>query len=202
MNTLLKSGLLASALLLSTQANANLVINGSFEDPDIPTGSWSVLNPAPGWTIGQGSGLEIRDNKVGTAYAGDQFAELDSHNNSSIMQTLSTVSGQSYSLSFAYAGRIGQSATTNNIQVFWNGSLLQDITAAGGASHNWTVYNFVVNGTGSDELKFLAAGTNDSYGGSLDAISVTASVSAVPVPAALPLMASALGMFGIARRRS
>ena len=49
-----------------------------------------------------------------------------------------------------------------------------------------------VIGTGFDSLKFSAVGISDSYGGSLDAISLTA---AIPEPATWAMMI--LGFFGV-----
>lgn len=45
-------------------------------------------------------------------------------------------------------------------------------------------------------------GFNDGGSSDIDADDLVIRVSAVPVPAALPLMASALGIFGLARRRN
>jgi hypothetical protein len=195
---------IATALLaLSTQVNAagvNLVVNGSFENPNVPTGTWSVHNAVTGWST-SGPGIEIRDNVAGTAYAGDQFAELDSHyatnTNSHIYQTLATTVAQSYLLSFAYSPRINQPEHTNGISVLWNGTLIDSVSATGGGSHDWKVFEYIVAGTGQDILEFAAIGTDDSLGGSLDAVSV----SAVPVPAAAFLFAPALlGFMGLRRR--
>ena len=189
------------SMLFAVSANAaNLVVNGSFEDPDIATGTWSVHNAISGWST-TGAGVEIRDNVVGTAYDGQQFAELDSHGavntNSSISQTISTALGQSYLLSFAYSPRINQPANTNGIEVFWNNVLLDSVTAIGGSTHNWTVFEHIVTGTGTDTLKFSATGLDDSLGGSLDAVSV----NAVPIPAAAFLFAPALlGFLGLRRK--
>ena len=189
------------SMLFALSANAaNLIINGSFEDPDIATGTWSVHNAITGWST-TGAGVEIRDNVAGTAYDGQQFAELDSdyatNTNSSISQNVVTTIGQSYLLSFAYSPRINQPADTNGISVFWNGALLEDISAAGGGTHNWTIFEYIVSGTGSDILKFAATGLDDSLGGSLDAVSV----NAVPIPAAAFLFAPALlGFLGLRRK--
>ncbi|KAJ0338063.1 hypothetical protein COL154_014275, partial [Colletotrichum chrysophilum] len=125
------------------------------------------------------------------------FAELDSNYNSSIFQTLNTTAGKSYTLTFAYSPRINQPASTNPIEVYWNNTLLDSITGVGSNVNNWILYSFVVNGTGQDMLKFAAAGTSDSFGGNLDAISV----SAVPLPAAALLFAPALlGFMGLRRK--
>ncbi|OUR64787.1 hypothetical protein A9Q79_05710 [Methylophaga sp. 42_25_T18] len=198
--------LFMASLLFTVSANAagvNLVVNGSFEDPDIATGSWSVHSAIDGWST-TGAGVEVRDNIAGTAYDGQQFVELDSHRwpnntntNSSIHQTLNTIIGQSYLLSFAYSARINQPSTTNGISVFWNGLELDSVTATGGSTHNWTIFEYLVTGIGNDLLTFSATGTNDSLGGSLDAVSV----SAVPIPAAAFLFAPALlGLLGLRRK--
>jgi hypothetical protein len=200
----MKKILLASLLcVFSWQAQAaNIVVNGSFENPDIKAGSWTVFNTLTsglGWTTG-GAGVEIRDNVVGKAYEGTQFAELDSHgqnSNSSISQTLSTMVGQMYKLSFAYSGRIKQPESTNGISVFWNGLELDTVSAAGSKIHDWVVYSFTVEGLGNDVLAFAATGKEDTLGGSLDDIQV----SAVPIPAAALLFAPALlGFLGLRRK--
>tara|TARA_R110001606_G_scaffold363430_3_gene517599 strand:+ start:58541 stop:59155 length:615 start_codon:yes stop_codon:yes gene_type:complete len=196
----IKSVLALTIFALSTQVNAagvNLVVNGSFENPDIPTGSYNTYNSILGWTT-SGAGVEIRDNVVGTAYDGDQFAELDSLSNSAIFQNVAnTVAGQSYLLSFAYSPRIDQLSLTNGISAYWNGVLVDSVTADGGSSNNWTMFNYLVTGTGNDVLQFAAVGTDDSLGGNLDAVSV----SAVPLPAAAFLFAPALlGFMGLRRK--
>jgi hypothetical protein len=56
------------------------------------------------------------------------------------------------------------------------------------------------NGVHGTDFDFLI-GYNDPFNGNDDYDDYVVGVKAVPVPAALPLMASALGMFGIARRR-
>ncbi len=202
-----KLSLIFALLVLSIQVNAastNLIVNGSFEDPDIKSGSWTVVNALAGWSTGK-AGVEVRDNVVGTAYDGKQFVELDTHptqsiskTNSSISQNLTnTISGQSYLLSFAYSPRIKEPSTTNGISAFWNDTLLTSITGKGGAINNWTIFEFMVIGTGNDTLKFAAIGKEDTLGGNLDAVSV----SAVPVPAALFLFAPALlGLLGLRRK--
>jgi len=201
--------LLVSSLFFAASVNAagfNLITNGSFEDPDVKVGEWEVYDAVTGWST-IGAGIEIRDNVAGTAYIGDQFAELDSHGgmdtNSSIFQSVQTILGQSYLLSFAYSPRINKPIDTNGIEVFWNNESLASVSAKGESTHNWTVYEYIVTGTGtgtgtgSDVLQFSAIGADDTLGGSLDAISV----SAVPIPAALFLFAPVLlGFIGLRRK--
>lgn len=191
--------LTSTLLILSSQAfAANIVVNGSFEAPFVTPGTYETFpgNTAPGWTASDG-GLEIRNNLVGTAYDGNQFAELDSTENSSISQTLNTIADQWYKVSYAYSPRIDQPSSTNGIQAFWNGVSLGNLTGQGDSENNWVLYTFNVLGLGDDVLKFMANGTSDSFGGNIDGVSV----SAVPVPAALLMFAPALlGFMGLRHR--
>ncbi|MES2580737.1 MAG: hypothetical protein V4552_09340 [Pseudomonadota bacterium] len=192
--------LLTLVVLLSaaTTANANLIQNGSFEETTQANGTWSVYNSINGWSTTNGAGIEIRNNVEGIASNGVNFVELDSHNNSAMAQVITTSAGSLYELLFDYSPRVNQPATTNGISVFWNGTLLAEITGTGGVSNLWVTQQFFVTGTGNDVLQFSATGTNDSFGGNIDYVQL----NAVPVPAAAWLFASALGLFGFARRNS
>jgi len=201
----MKKLLLAAALVASfgtAQADPNLVVNGSFEDGVQGAGSWAVYNSINGWSTISGSGIEVRNNVAGAAYDGVNYVELDSNDNSAMRQTLGTDIGASYNLSFAYSARTGVGAASNPIEVLWNNTSLGVITADGtGLSGNdWHIFNFAVTGTGKDNLVFRAIGTNDSLGGSLDAVSVTA---AVPEPSTYAMMFLGLGLIGfnLSRRR-
>jgi hypothetical protein len=199
------AGALISATVFlagATAANAatvNLVQNGSFEAPDIGNG-WILSGSLPGWTL-EGGNVEIRQNAAGSAYDGGQYVELDGTANMSIWQSISTVIGQAYEISFAYAPREGRSAADNPIAASWGGVALpgSPFTGTGAASGNaWMVYTFnVVASSTSTILKFSGFGDSTSYGGSLDAVSV----SAVPLPGAALMFGSALLGAGALRRR-
>lgn len=199
----MKNVLIAAALLAaSTSVNANLIVNGSFEDPKQKAGEFTIYpNGITGWESLSGAGIEVRNSLVGEASHGFNFVELDSDNNSSMQQTISTVNGSLYTLLFDYSPRIGVASASNGIKVFWNNVWLEPVITGNGigaTQNNWQTYSFNLLGTGSDTLKFLAVGTNESLGGNLDNVRL----NAVPVPAAAWLFASALGLFGFARRRS
>lgn len=195
----MKKLLLSAALLsISGVASANLVQNGSFEANIQPSGTWGLYPSLTDWNLVSGPSIELRNNNVGQASDGVNFVELDSTANSAMAQTISsTTAGSVYQLLFDYSPRIGQPASTNDIAVYWNGKLLADITGNGGSTNLWKTYSFLVTATGTDVLKFAAAGVSDSYGGSLDNVRL----NAVPLPAALPLMLSGLGALGYAARR-
>lgn len=198
----------------SAAASTNLVLNGSFEDISADPGiqqlannTWRVFSSIPGWVTFTGAGIEVRNKVAGVAQHGSQFVELDSHGanpNSSMQQQLSTIGGQAYTVSFWYSPRpstASRPSDTNNISVSWNGTtLLPTLSGTNNTgSHNWQQYSYSVTGTGSDILSFGAFGTQDTYGGSLDNVSVTA----VPEPGSLAMVIAGLGLMGsVIRRRA
>jgi len=205
MPIMLKRALIASlfALPLASHAN-NLLVNGSFEDTVLKSGQWHVLPTINGWSVDLTSGVEIRNNIAGTAQDGVNFVELDTHQNkpfdastnSSIWQSVHTIAGASYTLSWWYSPRISTAANTNDLSVFWNDTLLMTNTGAGSKSHQWQQFSFDVVGTGgSDVIKFMAGGKQDTYGGSLDNVSLLA--APVPEPGTISLVLAGISAVGL-----
>jgi len=173
-----------------------------------------------GWQADATHGVELRNNVAGTAKAGNIFVELDSHwgyftgndkttpcCNSWISQTVNTSLGQAYHLSYWYSPRAGSQSGNNQINVFWNGVKLGGGTytnsgSGSGQSGNWTYwqqFEFDVVGTGNTgTLKFADAGTANTYGASLDNVSL---VAAVPEPETYALMMAGLGAVAFMARR-
>jgi hypothetical protein len=167
-----------AVVLLSTSAKANLIVNGSFEvlPNTLGNGSWTTYNSIPGWTASYGS-IEVRNNVEGVAQDGNIFVELDAYYNSSMYsQTVATNVGELYTLSYYYAPRQNVALESNPIELYFNNTLVDYYTSYSNSNNSWVQRVFTVTGTGSDVISFKAVGKDDSYGGSIDNVSLVASV--------------------------
>jgi hypothetical protein len=192
--------LTVSAIALSASgAGANMIQNGSFEEPVIAYGSWTPDLPVPGWKVEYGYGIEIQNHVAGDPQHGNNHVELDTHYNSSISQTISTSSGVKYNLSFWYSPRPNVSEDSNIINVYFNGTLIDSITGYSANVTDWKPHTYPLTAlSDSSVLMFEAAGISDSVGGYIDNVSMTPT----PVPAALWLFGSGIaGMAAIRRRK-
>ncbi len=186
------------SVALAPPTQASLILNGSFETPDIPTGTFAVFASIPGWSTSFGPGIEVQDHVAGSPYEGDPFVELDSFSNSGMIQTsIATAAGNPYLVSFAYSPRPGRSAADNGIDVYFDGGLLISLATSGiGLSDTSCLFNFPVLAAGAmSSLEFRAVGASTSFGGYLDAVSV------VPEPSGLFLLATGLAAATAYRRR-
>jgi hypothetical protein len=198
----MKKYIAAAALLAPLLASASgpeLVANGSFEADAVASNTWVITQNITGWQGGL-YGIETRNNAVGTAYDGNNFVELDTSANSSMSQSVGTYVGQVL-LSFYFSARPETSAATNGLSVLFGG---QNIALSVGGNpdsvHHWQQYTglFNLGGTSATNiLSFYATGTSDSYGTSLDKVSVTA----VPEPETFALFLAGLGMLGLMAKR-
>ena len=155
--------------------NSEQLVDGSFESAAVAAGSWTHFAQVGGWH--SDTGIEVwGKNFIENASNGDKLMELDYDNKfSKVWQDVKTTAGEEYSLSLDSAMRPGTSASTNAINVFWNGVEVGRIEPN---STNWSTEQFKVVGTGgTDRLEFREDGNqNDSYGGLIDNVSLKGSV--------------------------
>jgi hypothetical protein len=189
----------ALAALLATgaaHASTELLTNGSFETDLQGNGKLGNYTNLTGWT-GGAYGIELRNNVVGVAPDGVNFVELDTYANSSMSQSVATVLGQNYTLSFQFQDRPGVATSSQGLEVYWNGGLVGSVNNSLGGG--WQSVSYTLAGTGTTAaLSFKAIGTEDSLGTSLDNVSLT---TAVPEPETYAMLLAGLGLVGFAARR-
>jgi hypothetical protein len=166
---------------LETAAASSLIVNGSFETGDF-TG-WTI-GANPSFTPAVGA-IQVEDGTYSAEIAGY------SSNPDTLSQTVADTSGQSYELSFWRYVTIG--TPTNSFVVTWNGIQVYSELNVGASSAFQQIVRSVV-GTGSDALVFTVA--NDPGLTYLDNVSLT-STAVTPLPSALPLFASGVGILGL-----
>lgn len=189
----------AATVLFATVSAQAAIVNGSFEANVQAPGTWGIYGSLAGWQGGS-AGIELRDAVAGNAQDGANYVELDTSANSSMWQTVLTQAGSSYELSLWYSPRQGVTGNSNGIEVWWDNAKLGTLNGSGQNNNDnvWRLYSYNVAGTGSNTLRFVAVGTSDGYGGSLDNVRLSATV---PEPASLALVLGALAAGGLALRR-
>lgn len=186
--------LLAGALLLSggaAHASMNLVTNGSFELGSFGLGSFQ------GWQLTAGDANTFVDSsgQTGTAYgqASDglwaaYFGSTADVGGATISQSLSTVAGQTYVLSFDLANDNGGVAPSNAFAVSIGGVKVFD--AADLPAQNYVHEQVTFTASGTSLLSI--SGSNDASWIELDNVAV----AAVPEPASAWMAVAGLALVG------
>lgn len=193
------SAVLLGALLGSAQADAELVSNGGFE---ANAGAWSVPS---GWTAGVFAfAATAGDVQLSDAHSGSFVAGFSSVNTlDSLSQSLATVAGQSYTLSFwlnnsFFALNPDGSGGVNQFTASWNGATVFDQTDL--STSGWQQYSVDVTANSADSALSFSGRNKYGYFG-LDDVSVVLAVTAVPEPASYAMLLAGLGVLGAAARR-
>jgi hypothetical protein len=199
---LLSAAALAVTLFAANTASSAVILSSTFENPALCRGCWQVFQSVDGWTKLSGAGIEIQNRAAGNPApnGGNQFVELDSHgqgSNSSMFYQFNYTGA--VTLDFLYSPRPNVPNTSNGITVFLdNVDLLPGvITGNGGPTTTWTQHTRNFNVVAGQRLIFSATGRQDTLGGYLDNINITA----VPEPGTWALMIGGFGMAGAALRR-
>lgn len=192
--------------------HANLLLNGSFESPVVTPGTPLTVSPGGepagfDWLVGTGN-IDLAGSNPFVLFAfydGIQTVDLSGNVKGSLYQDFGTASGQTYSLTFAYADNPlegGISSADVVVTDLTNSTTLLSIgvthsTSANPSFGDWTIFtgSFTAGST-STRLRFNS--TSASGGILLDDVVVQ-----VPKPSSLLL--ACVGIFGLAtfyRRRT
>ena len=164
-------------------AQGNLVLNGSFEDRGNGL-------PPPFWTGNFGLWL----GPIWGAADGRNHADI-SHPSLFAAQTLNTVPGQLYRVSFAVSGNPSFPGVSI-VQMSWGGMVAGNTTWV--SPNNWTYGNFDLVATSSSTvLQFQRNPASTSAGSFFDDVRVVA----VPEPSALALLALCIPVLLAKRKR-
>lgn len=169
---------------------ANLITNGSFEDPAVSHGSkWDIYATIPGWTLESGPAFEIQRGLYRGAADGLQHLELDADQNghvganpaneqgsTRIAQSIDSELNAFYVLRFAFAARPDRSSANENklhVQVEDSGGTIFVNETLSASDAHWRYYTYVFQGTGGGiKISFADVGINNTYGTFLDDVSV------------------------------
>jgi hypothetical protein len=204
---------IALVLLATCAAASSIVQNGGFTSGflDWTVDTCSVGCSYPGWSVVTGSNPPSGSGTTDAASTGCTFSGCSNPTTGdTISQTLTTVAGQAYTLTFYYdpgshAG--GVEGMTTDLDVYWSGTSVDTITgAAVGTWNEYTVTGLTASSV-STALEFTGQAA-ESYLYLTD-ISVTPDADPpadppVPEPASLTLFGGGLlafGVIGILRRQ-
>jgi hypothetical protein len=187
------------SVLLAVSAQANLIVNGGFEDNVVPNGSWRYFTAdnVNGW---EGSNVEIWNHLNGVvAPEGNQHAELNAHPGNansifSIYQDFATVIGMSYDVSFFYSARSSANEAFN-FSVASLTALVDDHIVG-----RWNQYNNSFRATDAiTRIRFTNVSTG-TVGNFLDGISVVGRASVPEASSFVLLMVGLMGLLVMRRK--
>lgn len=202
MNNILKSAALTAISIFAVSASANLIVNGSFEENDVPDSSWRWYESTSvaGWG---GDNIEIWDSLQNVDSAvGDQHAELNAHPNTndgifSIYQDFDTVVGQWYDVSFFYSARTGNATSSDEAFNFSIVDVIDDMLIDDHVKGEWSLFEGGFMATSATSRIEFTSVTTGTYGNFLDGVSVS-----VPEPGSIALLSLGLVGLGLARKRT
>jgi choice-of-anchor C domain-containing protein len=196
---LLGAALAAATALTAGSANAASIVNGSFESGANP-GSFITLGhnstAIDGWVV-KGNGVDY----VGSywqAADGERSVDLSALNGGSIQQTIATIVGQAYKVTFWLAGNpdggLGDKFVATSVSGDWVNSFTFNVGGSNTkADMGWKEFSYVFTAFDTQSTLVFNSQTHTPYGPALDNVSIS---SAVPEPATWAMMIMGFGGVG------
>ena len=198
-----------AAFGLISGANAAPFTNGDFETPDIGNLFNQIYNPGDdigGWSVvggnvlvfGAGAGADL------AAESGAQWLDPSGTSgvNQGVTQTFDTAIGHTYEVTFgigAVNGATFVDPTINATPVLGSFQLTNS-----GTTIVWQDFTFdFMAGFATTALGFFNGDAPGGFNGGIDNVRIAdlGAVAATPLPAALPMFASGVGLVGLLARR-
>jgi hypothetical protein len=186
--------LAASLLALPLSSQATTVFSDDFESDTVGLNKTTFNG---GWTVLSGAVDLIGNGFFDFIPSNGKYVDLDGSTGSAggFDKQVSLAANTNYTLSFDLAG--SQRGDSNIVDVIF-GTTTASYTLNSSDPFSTYTLSFLTNGAADYQIFFKNRG-GDNVGALLDKVKVE--VSAVPLPAALPLLTTALGLFGLSRRK-
>lgn len=202
--------LLLTAIIAATfalPANAAVILNGSFEEGTFGSGPFDTLaagsGAITGWSIG-GAGVDW----IGSfwqASDGGRSLDMSALDAGSVAQSLATVAGTRYLVSFDLSGNPGGAPPIKDIDVTVNGidasTFGYEIGNNTESAMGWLTYSYEFVATGATSVLAFTSLTGTPFGPALDNVRIEALNAVVPEPATWASMILGLGLVGVIGRR-
>ena len=203
-----------ATLAFSPASQAAVIVNGSFETPLAPLGSFDTFGAGStaitGWTVlgvnaSIVSGTSFDNPMTFQAQSGDQFIDLtgpgSNNDQNGVAQDVVTVAGQLYTLSFYVGSGSGATFTASTVDLSINGGSRISFTNPNLPTTNLDWQLFSVDFTASGPVTNIAFYNGSDSSNHLSALD-NVSISSIPEPSAFATLAGAAGLaVALVRRR-
>ncbi len=153
------------------------VFSATFDDTGVADGTFQLVPNASGFAATAQS-FEIQHNHSQVNSPGNTTPYVELDGTSGMTTQVTTVAGRSYVLQLDYSPRPGVDAEQNEIEVWWNGNVVQRLSRNGNGraqtSFSQLQFNLPAASSDSTTLEFRSVSQRDrvGLGGLLDNISV------------------------------